>query len=232
MKDHQKYLEEINALFENNLSEKISFGRFIVDSYEKHMKYNFKTDMHWNCEGAYKGYLEVRELLRISENPVEITGEYVMENIHFVGSSSSAIGNSKRFDTFNLFSFNLPPYAVYVKGKKASYGHKQAEYDTRMSLPDKTNPYNYFFGSNFGEVIYDFSNNKKNLLMVVESYSNPINELIASHYNRTYVVDMRLYREQREKEFSFKMYVEDNNIDEVLFIGNINFFIHNDFVVE
>ena len=79
--------------------------------------------------------------------------------------------------------------------------------------------YRELYGADFGEIVYDYKNDKENLLIIANSYSNSINGLIASHFNKTYIVDPRHY-----KNFNYQSYITNNNIDKVLVIGNISLF--------
>ena len=56
------------------------------------------------------------------------------------------------------------------------------------------------------------------MLILSSSFSNPINGLIASHFNRTYVIDGRHYN-----DFKVFDYIEKNNINKVLIIMDFNF---------
>jgi hypothetical protein len=52
------------------------------------------------------------------------------------------------------------------------------------------------------------------------SYSNAIKDLVASHFNKTYYVDTRHY-----KDFDVNEYIEENDIDMVLMMGDIASFV-------
>ena len=46
-----------------------------------------------------------------------------------------------------------------------------------------SNHYGLYYGEDYAQVIYEFDNPEaENLLVLSTSWSNPINELIASHY--------------------------------------------------
>ena len=58
-------------------------------------------------------------------------------------------------------------------------------------------------------------NSDRNLLIYSNSFSNAVNKLLASHYKTTYVIDGRHY-----KKVNLVDYIKENNIDDVLIIGN------------
>ena len=63
------------------------------------------------------------------------------------------------------------------------------------------------------------------LLLVASSYSNPINGLLASHFDRTYVIDPRYYAEWAGKEFDLEAYAAEKEITDLLLLGDIDFFL-------
>lgn len=82
-------------------------------------------------------------------------------------------------------------------------------------------------------MVFDFNKPKKtNLLILGSSYTNPINKLIASHFNKTYVVDLRHYAWAKGEDFNIKEYLKDNKIDKVLIISDFNFLQDHDFDIE
>ena len=60
-------------------------------------------------------------------------------------------------------------------------------------------------------------------MIVATSYSNPINVMLASHYNKTYVYDLRYYN-----DFDFNKIVKKNNIDKVLILLSTDMLINEE----
>jgi len=50
------------------------------------------------------------------------------------------------------------------------------------------------------------------------SFTNPINKLIASHFDKTYVIDLRHYKDLTNQNFNVKEYINKNKINKVLII--------------
>ena len=66
--------------------------------------------------------------------------------------------------------------------------------------------------------MYDFNNaSKENLLIVGDSYTWQIDYLLAQHFNKTYVINLR-YDEFKDNVFDLSSYVKNNNISKVLFL--------------
>jgi len=93
--------------------------------------------------------------------------------------------------------------------------------------------YGKFYGGDEGEVIFDYNNPQaENILIFGESYDNAIIELLAAHFNKTYCVDLRAYEMDLGEKFNFNKYIENNDISKIVFIGNIDFYVMEQFLVE
>ena len=57
------------------------------------------------------------------------------------------------------------------------------------------------------------------------SATNPVNALIASHFDQTRVIDLRYYEEYAGHPFDPAAYVQENGIDTVLFLGDVKLFL-------
>ena len=60
--------------------------------------------------------------------------------------------------------------------------------------------------------------------MIASSYSNPINALIASHYDRTIVVDPRYWEDWTGEPFDPSLCAARAGADTVLLLGDIQLF--------
>lgn len=197
-----------------------------INNFEEFQRDFYKTDHHWNLDGSYRGYLELTELLDV-KTPLNY-GDKNCINESFVGSKATVNGASVLFkEDFCTYDYELPEHTITINGEES----------TRYSfLTLKDNPYigyaNYY-GGDYGEIIFDYNQKKKdNILIFGESYDNAILELIASHYNKTYSIDLRNYERENGKKFNYKQYIQDNDIDKIIFIGNIDFFVSDVFNVE
>ena len=105
--------------------------------------------------------------------------------------------------------------------EKAFLAGMEQYYQGNYNKKEYINHYAKYYGDDYAEVIFDFSNpNKQNLLVLCTSYSNAIKQLLASHFNKTYYIDLR-----HNKDFKVNEYIEENDIDKVLLLGDIYSFI-------
>ena len=217
----------------DSMNSNYHLSSFSFNNYDEYKKYFYNTDHHWNNYASYKGYVDIMKMIDPSIE-VLIPNEEFTFDFSFLGSSSR-LSNYKKFkDNFSVYKFDIGEHIEYVNRNVSLYG-KSEEYFNDIYVSDLyTNHYGEFFCWDYGEVIFDFKNDKlDNLLILSNSFSNPINELIASHFNKTYVIDLRHYENSFGEVFDIKKYISDNSIDKVLIIGNYEYFSDGtfDFVV-
>ena len=202
-----------------------NWDEFTFKDYKEFKKYFYKTDHHWNYFGSYKGYEDIINLL-FDEEKVKNPVKTVNYKMNFYGTLAR---EGRIFDfrePFKVYKFNFDRHDEYINGFLSSYDNS-SRYDNKIvSHKDTASHYADYYGVDYGEIVFDYYNqsDKENLLIISNSFSNPINGLIASHFHKTYVIDLRHYKDDLHVVFDYKKYLEENEIDKVLVIGNINFF--------
>ena len=217
---------DYESLLKANLSGKYHLSSLSFNNYDEYKQYFYKTDHHWDYRGSYKGYQDIINLLGLS-SPLKPTGTGTNHE-YFFGSHAQ---NTKYYDIkeeFSFYYFSIPNYNTIINGSPATYGNRNDYINHNYEYDPTTNYYAYFYGIDEGEIIYDFhAPEKDNLLMIVNSYSNAVNELIASHFNKTYVIDLRHYK-LVFGDFSITDYLKNHKIDKTLFIISPTFIREND----
>lgn len=204
--DGHKYLKK-------NLIGDYHIARLKIDSYDDYLKYFYNTDYHWNYIGSYQGYKDIIKLLSAKGEVLEPIKEVTLNN-KFYGSMSKNSKNITKYDNFIYYDFNIKEHLEYINGLKGEYGN----YKFNSNI-DYVNYYAYIYGGDYGEIMFDFDNSKRdNLLIIGTSYTNPINRLVASHYNKTYILDPRYYKNHNGSNVNIKEYIDDHNIDKVLIL--------------
>lgn len=199
---------------------------FEINNFNEFKDYFYETDHHWNYKGSYKSYLELSSILGnkdiIKHNGVSCSP------LDFSGSKARVSGATHIFkEKFCVYNFKLPKHKVYINGKEVeSYGLNSIDGITEIS-------YELYYGSNKAEIIFDYNNpDKENILIIGESYDNAILNLLSTHYNKTFSIDLRDYERVFGKPFDYKKYIDDNDIDKILLIGNIDFYRMSEFNLE
>lgn len=197
---------------------------FTFADYDGFCSLFYETDHHWNAEGSYRGYTEILEMIRPGETPLA-KGELIEIPAVFNGSYARLTKRMCAAETFAFYDFDIPKHTETMNGKRGTYGRLNAYRKGKYTADTLTNHYAACYGGDYGEIIYDFgTEGKGNLLMIASSYSNPINGLIASHFDRTYVIDLRYYEEWAGKPFDPAAYVRGNDIGTVLLLGDAKLF--------
>lgn len=202
--------------FKNGLDEKIKIQELKVNTIEEYNNYFYKSDHHWNMYGAYKGYQDIMTMMGHSNiQNIKITEE----DIKFKGSFSRTTRNNKIYDKFYTVDNYNKNYTVTVNNEtpKDNFQPLSLEILNKKKL-EFYDWYVGYFNGLYGNVVYDFANeNKKNLLIISDSYAWSIDFLIANNYNKTHVINV-MYDEYLKNPLNYTQYIKENDIDDVLIL--------------
>lgn len=217
--------EYLFSLLDLDASRKRSFE---IDSFEEFAEYFYKTDHHWKHKGSYVAYKDVAKFLGCEGEFVK-AGKEVLISKEFAGSKASTAGSNMITEPFYAYEYEFPTFKS-ITGELGEYGKQQ---EILSMAPVSSISYGEYYGSDDGEVIFDTGKeNLDNILVIGESFDNAILKLLATHFNKTHSIDLRTYEHYQGSKFDFEKYVEEKNIDKVLFIGNVNFYDLSTFVLE
>ena len=193
-----------------------NFGRLEINSFEEFSRYFRKTDHHWNHIGSYKAYLEILDLMGIEDEALVPVEERVLET-EYVGTKGVGA--------------RLPSFAEYPDVYFFDYPQLGAEYGYEQLYRDgyETNfVYSSFYGGDEPEFIFDTGRtDRENILILGDSFDNAISKLLASHFGKTFSIDLRYYMgEDGSAGLNITEYINQNNIDKVLVVGSD--FLYND----
>ena len=116
-----------------------------------------------------------------------------------------------------MYEFDLPPYTTFVDDAETEYGYRSL-YVSDDDFPHNTysNHYGMYYGDDHAKVVYKFNQpEKESILILATSYSNAINELVASHYNETHILDFRYYKKTYGKPIDAQAYMEENHLSKL-----------------
>ena len=200
-------------------------GVFSFDGYEEYCRLFYQTDHHWNADGSYRGYTEILELLRPGETPVPAAEEIVFPMV-FNGSYARQTNRLCADEPFRIYRFELPKAAVTLNGRRGTYGRMDAYLKGRYSDEPLANHYSACYGGEYGEIVYDTGRTGNGTLLVfASSYSNPINGLLASHFDRTVIIDPRYYAQWAGTEPDPERLVREYGVTDLLLLGDTEFFL-------
>lgn len=199
-------------------------GIYEINSFEEFNERFYNTDHHWNYIGSYEAYRDVLSVLGGGE-PLEPTGVY-HSGLRFSGAKSKQF--SRFFsDEMTIYSFDFPPMEIQVDRVESDYGMQ----DELLRGELGWTAYGGVYGGDNGEVIFDTGKDGDNILIFGNSYDNAILKLLASHFSKTYSIDLRNYEHTFGEKFDFDSYVREHDISKVLFIGDISFYTMSEFMI-
>lgn len=149
----------------------------------------YRTDHHWTTTGAYYGYLswvwQTDRLAPYIYDPEKL----VTVTDSFLGTLHSRVNLPVEPDSIEIFSFTnkMPVSITYDFQKKSDSYYEEKYLDTK-------NKYGYFLDDNHGIVQIDTGyHSGRELFLIKDSYANCMIPLLAPHYNRITVLDLRYY---------------------------------------
>ncbi len=214
--DQRAFLAEVKAA----VGEDNVIDLFPALSTHAGEKIYYKTDHHWTTTGTYYAYLEWTAKKDIA--PIE----YSLDNLQavtsdFKGTLQSKINLPIKGEEIHIFSETL---TYPVKLKYDMMLETDSFYEEKY-LEGK-NKYGYFLDDNHGLIeITTGSKVKKQLFVIKDSYANSMIPLLAPHYEKIYVLDLRYFNGML---FPFMQGMDEYGNMDVLVLYNMVHFI-NDF---
>ena len=202
----------------SRLSPDITQIDLMPSSYEKFKEDYFKTDHHWNIKGAYKAYCIINEAMGNASSTLPCGELLMFPTAQFYGSEArSGLDTSVGPDMIEDYEFALPHYETWIYGELMPNGFAastQAYIDGFQPDNPFVNLYADYWHADYGQIVFVNQDNKasKNLLIVADSFSNPMERMFLSSYSRVYVYDPR-YASISLADF-LKKY---DDIDDILF---------------
>ena len=178
----------------------------LSDAKTEHQVY-YRTDHHWTWYGAYTAYKALLPNGSFDGSP-ELFSDC------FLGTTYSKTLDPAAQPDEVLISQVSDKLTVTADGKQISLYDKSA-----AGEKDK---YKVFFGGNYGQVkISGGCDNGKTLLVIKDSFANSLVPLLTADYENIIMLDLRYYMG------SAKQLIEDENVDELLFVCEMSSFAND-----
>lgn len=196
------------------------FERLDMNNFADYRNYFYKTDHHWNYMGSYQGYMDILKMLKPDAKVMEPVNLNCFDNLQSLGSNARLSGTSLT-ENFCAYEFEMDPLiTVTINGEEGSYGNETAykyhEYKTDLGVSH----YGLYYGGDDGNLVFNNANKEGRLLVLGTSFDNAVVKLLAHEFNQVHVVDVRYYEEDMGIPFDLTAYVNENNINQVLLIGD------------
>lgn len=208
------------------LDKSVKTSALVVNSFNDYYDKFYITDHHWNHHGSEEAYMGIVKMLR--ENypdivPIELEQLYEFEDVKFFGSLANAHANRSVWDTFGVYYRSLPSHTLkrdedigYGSSKTLSANlntYKNGEFSTASGY----NHYTQFYRIP-KKVSYGDNNTGRNLLIIGDSYSLPLLELVAAHFDKTYVRYEDRNWNNFPEELFYDEFIAENDITDVIVI--------------
>ena len=226
-------VDETENEFLTYIKEKFNFkcDGLKISSYDQYKDYFYETDHHWNYKGSYQGYQDIIHLLLPGEEVLEPVGTTTFD-VYYYGSNARTTSIYKNKEKFTVYDFEVPEYDTYINGQMMVYDNENMYYSGNYPTEEGYNHYRAYYGGDYAEVEYDYYQpEKENLLVIAPSYSNAINKLVASHFNKTYFIDLRHYKNQYGVDFNPEEYCKEHKIDKFLLLISIDHLTNGNFML-
>lgn len=177
----------------------------------------YRTDHHWTSLGAKYTFEALADSLGIP-NPAQSYTVYPVTH-DFSGTLSAKSGYNKARDIIDIYvpeGMDTSCVVNYVDEQK-----KSASIYSSKDLEER-DKYEVFFGGNYSRIDISRANaEKKNLLLIKDSYANCFVQFLLPYYRNIIIIDPRYYYDDIDK------LVHDNEITDVLFLYNVNTFMED-----
>ena len=215
--DYQEASKIYKETFTSTLDDDNYFGEMQINNYDEYYQYFYKTDLHHTADGAYVAYTDLIEM--INEvfpqigHPRSVTQKVCFEDVYYRGSYARRTGMYSRAtdQICDLIIEGAPQATTYVDGLEKENGDRYAYHNGYGPGYKDIHHYDAFYGGYAGEIKYDYGENTGiNALFLVDSFSNPMNGWFASHFDETYIIDLRL-----NHDFMLSDFLKEHDIDVV-----------------
>lgn len=224
--------ESVRYIYEEflqGLPEDAQATNVAVNSFRDYADKFYMTDHHWNHVGVSEAYYNILSMLRVNYDDVEpmsLNSLHVFEGVKFYGSLARSNASYDLYDQFGLYYYDLPPHTLTIDpaityGSKATLPENVSRYLAGQYVTTKGyNHYTEFYRVPM-KIEYPENNTGRRLLIIGDSYSLPLLELVAANFDVTYV----RYEDRGWNALPDNLYidefVDENGITDVLVIEDI-----------
>ena len=201
--------------FIRQFNENITWSALQISSVEDHQNFFFKSDHHWNIKGAYQGYTDIVTMIGKDYDiggPKKVKDE-ITYDYEFHGNISSQIGMIGESDHISDYTLeDIGEYTLLANGEPLDLSDVKRDYAQNGNTTQYSD-YDLYFGDNYFIRVFDFhQEDRPNILIFGDSFTNAIQEWLASHFNKTVLIDLR----GKDDSFSLASYLKEYDIDIIL----------------
>lgn len=222
--DQMKTVERVKGELDGSINFVCPYDELkeAANGVEEEVQVFYRTDHHWNANGAAEGYLTLMKSLGLQPSKAYLSGAYDYQTIkrEFYGTLySKAPSALQKADTFFAPTNPAGQYSVEFAKPQEDPGTLAGMYDlTRLETKDK---YATLFGGNFSHfTIHSNAENDERILVIKDSYANAVLPYLADSFSTIDVVDLRYYHMEAQ---TVSELVKSEGITRVILLYNVDF---------
>ncbi|WP_144697751.1 DHHW family protein [Fictibacillus phosphorivorans] len=205
-------------------AEQINLRKTIEKKNQEEQLY-FYTDHHWKQKAAFYGYQQV--IKELSEKHPEVGEPKKFSDFNvktykepeFYGSAAR-LSNKAYAEKADQIEIMEPKegydgYDVCIKGECGQPFYDLSKQGDKEMYADR---YNVYMGGNASQIVVknEKADNDLKVLVLKDSYANPMIPLLSAHFKEVHVVDLRL------NGGNMYDYLNKQDLDMVLFVHNVS----------
>ncbi len=196
------------------LDDGIAHDRLKIDSLDDSIKKLFLTDHHWNAYGMYEAYCDIVTMMFGEDAQLRPLGtRYDVEGAEYYGTFARTSGYRAYRDSFFFYDYGLPEH-VLVADRPCVFEERKETYLAGKFSKDISADHYVSFYPYAQYLRYPENRTGRVLLLLGDSYSRGISELLSSAFDEAYIFDYRRIREIGD----YRKFVKDHGITDVLFM--------------
>lgn len=201
------------------LSENFTIVENNIETVEQYNARYYRTDHHWNIDGAYEAYLAIASAMGLEDDIVAPVERVELDYDVYGATARASLDTDVPIEHLTDMVFDLPACTVIKAGATMDDPEDTlASLERFRSERVTDDPFYNFYGKYFHgdgqvEMIREDKPFGRSLLVVGDSFTNCIDRLFLNNYDAVYKYDAR-YTEQTLQEFMD----ERPDIADVLFL--------------
>jgi len=196
--------------FFNRISNRAKKKIFKMNSIDERYDYYYLTDHHLNNKGVKKLYNSIHSFLAENIEGLTPPAEVIETNtfdVKWGGTVARSMSYYNLLDEFTVDMYDLPYHEPLTLVNMINL-YKSGNFEK----DPKFDQYEFFhIGPMQQHYHYPEVNEGRNLLILGDSYMSSVVELVASHFNNTYI------RTFWHDPIDYDKFIEENNITDVLY---------------
>lgn len=207
----------VDEFFES-LDSRIKYDKLKVDTLEESIQKLFLTDHHWNAYGMYEAYHDIISMMSADSpeigEPRPLGEQHIINNAVYYGTNARTTNYYNYHDIFYFYDYNLPEHEIQTTQDYRGFEHNMGQYlnGNHGTSRDADHYVNFYPYASY--LKYPGNNTGRRLLLLGDSYSRGISELLSSNFDEAYIFDYRRIHEIGD----YNKFIEQHGITDVLFM--------------